>query len=144
LSKVASRLALRAVLLLSVPIAVGSLTGCSAAADEAESTIDDANIHGTWTGTWTGEGTKTGPATLTLEQKGLTVRGTLELKNNQCISIAQVVGRVDDDGFSGEVTLGAMTVHFSGDADLEEILGVYEALATGPCPGERGNVRLFK
>jgi hypothetical protein len=123
--------------------ALGAMTGCGIA-DKAETAVEDANIHGTWTGTWTGEGTKTGPAKLTLEQKGLSVRGTLELENNQCVSIAEVTGRVDDDGFSGEVTLGAMTVHFSGDVDLEEILGVYEALATGPCPGERGNVRLFK
>ncbi len=141
------------------------MTACSVA-EKAETAVEDANIHGTWTGTWTGEGTKsgpapltreqivaatgtgegtnTGPAKLTLEQKGRSVRGTLELQNNQCVSIAEVVGRVDDDGFSGEVTLGAMSVHFSGSVDLEEILGVYEALSTGPCPGERGNVRLFK
>jgi hypothetical protein len=138
-----SRFATKVVFLLSLPVAVAS-TGCGSATDEVSSAIDDVNIHGTWTGTWTGEGTNTGPATLTLEQKGLTVRGTLELKHNQCISVASVVGRIDDDGFSGEVTAGAMSVHFSGDVDLEEILGVYDALSTGPCPGERGNVRLFK
>lgn len=119
-------------------------TGCSAATDEASDALDQAQVHGRWTGSWTGEGTRTGPATLTLEQKGLKVRGTLTLANNECLSVVSVEGKLDDDGFSGDVTAGAISVHVTGSASLDEILGVYEALETGPCPGQRGNVRLFK
>lgn len=129
-------------LLFTCALTLSTAAGCSAAEDAATDSLDSIHNEKTLNGTWRGSDGSKGPATVTLEQRGLNVSATLVLTGHRCVERMELAGGLDKDGFSGTADVGAVHLEFSGKADFSELLADYEALADGPCPGDKGNVQL--
>lgn len=121
-----------------------SLTACSAAEDAATDSLDLVHTSATFSGTWRGVDGSSGPATGHFEQRGVSATAALVLDGHKCVERIALHGEVGFDGWSGSADVGSMQLRYSSNPEISELLADYEAITTGPCPGEKGNVRLFR
>lgn len=118
-----------ALFLLALPLA-----GCGAADDAIDTATDThtATMRGAWRGT---DGVER-PARLVLTQDALSASITLELDHHPCVPRSVIGAKLTTSGLEGTAQIGGMHIKVTGDPDLEEIIGNFEAISNGPCPDQ--------
>lgn len=118
-----------------------AMVGCGTASDAATDTVDAVEETRTTSmaGTWTAEDGEKRPAQLTLEQRALSVKMILTLEGHVCLQESIVEAKVSlSDGVDTTADVAGMHLEIEGEPDLEDIIGNFEAIAGGPCPGQGG------
>lgn len=124
-----------------------ALVGCGTASEAATDTVDAVEetrtetLHGSWTST---EGEKR-PATLVLEQRALSAKMILTLEGHVCLSESVIEAKLSlTEGVDTTADVAGMHLEIEGEPDLEDIVGNFEAIAGGPCPGQGGWMQFTK
>lgn len=102
-------------------------------------------IGGAWTGKWSSGRGLTGPATVTFDQSGSSIKGTFTMDKSPCITGGTVEGSVDGQHLTGHLKSG--TSHIEVDltlTDTDRMDGTYDAVAAGLCSGDKGAVTLSR
>lgn len=118
------------------------LTACGAAGDAVD-TIEEpktAALHGTWTS----DAGEARPASITIEQRSLSAKLTVVLEGHVCLAESTVETKVTLDGVKTTADVAGMRLELDGSPGLEEILGNFEALEEGPCPGQGGWLSVYR
>ncbi len=123
-------------LLVIMGLSLSGLVGCGAASDAVDVAAESktATLHGTWRTS----DAEARPASIVLEQEAITVRATIVMQGHRCLERSVLEAKLTTDGLEGTATVGKMVLHISGDPDLSEVVGNFEAALDGPCAGERG------
>jgi hypothetical protein len=125
-----------AALVLFVLGSLSALAGCGAASDAASAATESktTTLHGTWRNS---EG-EPRPASVVFEQEALAVRATIVMQGHRCMERSVVEAKLTTSGVEATATVGKMVLHLSGDPDLSEVVGNFEAAVDGPCAGDHG------
>lgn len=123
------------------------MVGCGAASEAATDTVDaveetrTTSLAGTWTST---DGEKR-PALLVVEQRALSAKMILTLDGHICLSESIIEAKVSiPDGVSTTADVAGMHLEIEGKPDFEDVIGNFEAIAGGPCPGQGGWMQFAK
>lgn len=119
---------------------VASVTACGSASEAATDTVDAVDETRTTSlhGTWTAAGGETRPATVTVEQSALSARLIVALDGHVCLAESVVEAKVTMDGVKTTADVAGMHLELDGSPGLEEVLGNFDAIEGGPCPGQGG------
>lgn len=118
-----------------------AMVGCGTASEAATDTVDAVEETRTTSmaGTWTSSDGEKRPAKLTLEQRALSVKMILTLEGHVCLAESVVEAKFSlSDGVDTTADVAGMHLEIEGEPDLEDIIGNFEAIAGGPCPGQGG------
>ena len=123
-----------------------ALTGCGAAEDGIDQVAEQAGLSGDWSGTWKNEAGTEGLASFHIEQKGLSVMGTVTFHDNPCLRVATISGRISGTSVAADLDFG--NTHLEYEASLfggTEMKGIYESvLQGGPCESHQGVLSLVR
>src|SRR5688500_4230671 len=124
-----------------------AMAGCGSASEAATDTVDaveetrSETLHGSWT---SHDGEKR-PATLTVEQRALSARLILTLDGHVCLSESIIEAKVSiPEGVKTTADVAGMHLEIEGEPDFEDVIGNFEAIAGGPCPGQGGWMQFTK
>jgi hypothetical protein len=132
---------------LVVMIGLAGLTGCSSASDVASDAKGATNdgvetINETRTtslhGKWRSSSGEERPASITVEQRALTAKLVVTLDGHVCLAESVVEAKVTIDGVKTTADVAGMHLELEGEPGLEEVIGNFEAIEDGPCPGQGG------
>jgi hypothetical protein len=131
---------------LLVSMMVG-LTGCAStgevASDAKDATNDAVNtVEETRTtslhGKWRSSSGEERPASITVEQHALTAKLIVALDGHVCLAESIVEAKVTIEGVKTTADVAGMHLELEGEPGLEEVIGNFEAIKDGPCPGQGG------
>ena len=117
-----------------------ALAGCSAGTEAAGDAVDaveetrTTSLHGTWRTT---DGEER-PASITVEQRALTAKLIVALDGHVCLANNVVEAKVTTNGIETTADVAGMHLELEGEPGLEEVIGNFEAIKDGPCPGQGG------
>jgi hypothetical protein len=123
------------------------MVGCGSASEAATDTVDAVEETRTTSlaGTWTSTSGEQRPAMLTVEQRALSAKMILTLDGHVCLSESVIEAKVSiPDGVKTEADVAGMHLEIEGKPDFEDVIGNFEAIAGGPCPGQGGWMQLTK
>jgi hypothetical protein len=100
----------------------------SAESSVASSPAADQGLTGTWVGTWT----RTSPAipgagdlTLTVQQQGNTILGTVTETGSACITTAEVTGNVNGSTVTFQFSNGGVSASYTATLSGSTLTGTY-------------------
>lgn len=123
------------------------MVGCSSASEAATDTVDAVEETRTTSlaGTWTAIDGEKRPALLVVEQRALSAKMILTLDGHVCLSESIIEAKVSiPDGLKTTADVAGMHLEIEGSPDFEDVIGNFEAIAGGPCPGQGGWMQLTK
>jgi hypothetical protein len=121
------------------------VVGCSSASDAVSDTADtvtevdkvnEVTLRGTWRPR--SESGSARPATVTVQQRALSVKLIVALEGHACLAQNVIETKMTTDGLVTTADVGGMHLTVDGDPGLEEIIGNFEALRDGPCRDHGG------
>lgn len=118
-----------------------AMVGCGTASDAATDTVDavDETHTTSMAGTWTSNEGEKRPAHLVLEQRSLSVKIVLQLEGHVCLSESVIEAKFSlSDGVDTTADIAGMHLRIEGEPDLDDLIGNFEAIEGGPCPGQGG------
>ena len=121
--------------------------GCGSASEAATDTVDAVEETRTTTlaGSWTSTTGEKRPATLTVEQRALSAKMILTLDGHVCLAESVIEAKVSiPDGVKTTADVAGMHLEIEGKPDFEDVIGNFEAIAGGPCPGQGGWMQLTR
>jgi hypothetical protein len=124
-----------------------AMVGCGSASEAATDTVDAVGETRTETlqGSWTSTSGEKRPATLVVEQQALSAKLILTLDGHVCLSESVIEAKVSiTDGVKTTADVAGMHLEIEGKPDLEDVIGNFEAIAGGPCPGQGGWMQFTK
>lgn len=134
--------------LLAAVVMLGSaLVACAPASEAATDTVDAVEETRTTTlaGSWTSTTGERRPAALTVEQRALSVKLILTLDGHICLAESVIEAEISiPDGVRTTADVAGMHLEIEGKPDLDDVIGNFEAIAGGPCPGQGGWMQFQK
>jgi hypothetical protein len=124
-----------------------AMMGCGSASEAATDTVDAVEETRTETlhGSWTSDSGEKRPATLIVEQRALSAKMILTLDGHICLSESVIEAKVSiPDGVSTTADVAGMHLEIEGKPDFDDVIGNFEAIAGGPCPGQGGWMQFAK
>jgi hypothetical protein len=123
------------------------MVGCGSASEAASDTVDAVGETRTTSlaGSWTSTSGEQRPATLTVEQNALSAKMILTLDGHVCLSESVIEAKVSiTEGVKTTADVAGMHLEIEGKPDFEDVVGNFEAIAGGPCPGQGGWMQFEK
>jgi hypothetical protein len=118
-----------------------AMVGCGTASEAATDAVDavDETRTTSLAGSWTSDSGERRPATLIVEQRALSAKMILTLDGHICLSESVIEAQVTiPEGVKTTADVAGMRLEIEGKPDFEDVVGNFEAIAGGPCPGQGG------
>lgn len=127
---------------MRMALALFFLAGCGTATDTLDAVEETrtTTLHGKWT-SQTGEER---PASVTVEQRALSAKLIVALDGHACLAESVIEAKVGIDGVKTTADVAGMHLELDGSPGLDDLLGNFDAIAGGPCPGQGGSMAVYR
>jgi hypothetical protein len=99
------------------------------------------DLTGEWSGMWHSHSGDAGPVSVSFEQNGSNVTGTMSLPGSDCFSSPSFTGTLDGNTLTGAFADANGHMNITGTVRGEALDGTY-AFVAGPCAGDTGTFAL--